>query len=311
MNGIPTTTTAREPPTTGSNPYPTPNYDGSFQAAAPMAAAGLGWGALHGDNQHVAQSNANQTQGPTSVSHHNSMAQTHPPASMQAPSTPSYPPPSLALSDASSRQQQPISAGSDQSVITSNSSQHYPAVYPSSASQQHSSSPSNPPSSIGTGTASYPPANGSAGYPPRSYATTTASPHLSASADQIPSYPPSQMMIPSLATSDPPPLPLGAASQPHRPELGQDLFCSCPMVCMVSTHAGAADALPLPVTNMQFHVHIHISQAFVQMQLLCYYPQVRAEAAGKAYTGSYGQPHIVAWCQKADPHCLLSTSIPR
>eukprot|EP00878_Enallax_costatus_P003959 GHUV01004180.1.p1 GENE.GHUV01004180.1~~GHUV01004180.1.p1 ORF type:complete len:374 (+),score=89.22 GHUV01004180.1:501-1622(+) len=57
-----------------------------------------------------------------------------------------------------------------------------------------------------------------------------------------------------------------------RPQLGDDLYCSCPMVCVVGTHHGAPHAVPLDIVNLQFTAHCHISQAFVDMQLICQYP---------------------------------------
>lgn len=59
-----------------------------------------------------------------------------------------------------------------------------------------------------------------------------------------------------------------------RPVLGKDLNCSCPMVCVVGTTHNSAHAVPLHVMNLQFNVQCHISQAFVQLQLVCHYPQV-------------------------------------
>jgi hypothetical protein len=66
----------------------------------------------------------------------------------------------------------------------------------------------------------------------------------------------------------------GLASVVTRPQLGDDLYCSCPMVCVVGTNYGAPHAVPLNIMNLQFEVQCHISQAFVQMQLVCHYPMV-------------------------------------
>jgi hypothetical protein len=63
-----------------------------------------------------------------------------------------------------------------------------------------------------------------------------------------------------------------------RPVLGNDLNCSCPMVCVVGTNRGAAHAIPLHVMALQFNVQCHISQAFVQLQLVCHYPDVSSTA---------------------------------
>jgi hypothetical protein len=64
------------------------------------------------------------------------------------------------------------------------------------------------------------------------------------------------------------------ASVVTRPQLGDDLYCSCPMVCVVGTNYGAPHAVPLNIMNLQFEVQCHISQAFVHMQLVCQYPMV-------------------------------------
>jgi hypothetical protein len=66
----------------------------------------------------------------------------------------------------------------------------------------------------------------------------------------------------------------GLASVVTRPQLGDDLYCSCPMVCVVGTNYGAPHAVPLNIMNLQFEVQCHISQAFVEMQLVCHYPMV-------------------------------------
>ncbi|WIA34758.1 hypothetical protein OEZ86_013065 [Tetradesmus obliquus] len=64
----------------------------------------------------------------------------------------------------------------------------------------------------------------------------------------------------------------GLASVVTRPQLGDDLYCSCPMVCVVGTNYGAPHAVPLSIMSLQFEVSCHISQAFVHMQLVCHYP---------------------------------------
>ncbi|KAF6256141.1 hypothetical protein COO60DRAFT_1531108, partial [Scenedesmus sp. NREL 46B-D3] len=46
----------------------------------------------------------------------------------------------------------------------------------------------------------------------------------------------------------------------------------CPMVCVVGTNYGAPHAVPLSIMSLQFEVQCHISQAFVQMQMVCHYP---------------------------------------
>lgn len=51
--------------------------------------------------------------------------------------------------------------------------------------------------------------------------------------------------------------------------------CSCPLVCVVGTNHGSPHAVPLDIVNLQFNVHCHISQAFVDLQLICQYPQVQ------------------------------------
>lgn len=66
----------------------------------------------------------------------------------------------------------------------------------------------------------------------------------------------------------------GLASVVTRPQLGDDLYCSCPMVCVVGTNYGAPHAVPLSIMSLQFEVSCHISQAFVHMQLVCHYPMV-------------------------------------
>ncbi|KAF8061371.1 ITIH5 [Scenedesmus sp. PABB004] len=64
----------------------------------------------------------------------------------------------------------------------------------------------------------------------------------------------------------------GLAPPTSRPQLGDDLFCSCPMVCVVGTNAGAPHAVPLTIMSLRFDVSCHISQAFVDAQLVCQYP---------------------------------------
>lgn len=66
----------------------------------------------------------------------------------------------------------------------------------------------------------------------------------------------------------------GLAALVTRPQLGDDLYCSCPMVCVVGTNHGAPHAVPLNIMNLQFDVSCHISQAFVDMQMVCHYPMV-------------------------------------
>ncbi len=73
-------------------------------------------------------------------------------------------------------------------------------------------------------------------------------------------------------------LPLGHSTQPARPQLSPELHCTCPMICVVATNHGAADALPLPIRNLQMQARCHISTAFVSVQLLCDYPAVWNEA---------------------------------
>ena len=65
----------------------------------------------------------------------------------------------------------------------------------------------------------------------------------------------------------------GFAKVPHRPMLGQ-VECSCPMVCMMELHKGSWRVVPLPTHSLQYKSYCHISQAFVDLQLLCSYPEV-------------------------------------
>lgn len=64
-----------------------------------------------------------------------------------------------------------------------------------------------------------------------------------------------------------------------RPKLGDKLVCTCPMLCLVNASRGAGPsavphAVPLETTMLQYNVQCHISQAFVDLLLVCQYPNV-------------------------------------
>jgi hypothetical protein len=65
-----------------------------------------------------------------------------------------------------------------------------------------------------------------------------------------------------------------------RPPLADGLSCTCPMVCMVGVHQAALHAVPLEIMSLQYSAACHISQAFVDLQLLCNYPLVGFVRAG-------------------------------
>jgi hypothetical protein len=64
-----------------------------------------------------------------------------------------------------------------------------------------------------------------------------------------------------------------------RPKLGDKLVCTCPMVCLVNSGRGLGSntvpqAVPLETSMLQYNVQCHISQAFVDLQLVCQFPNV-------------------------------------
>jgi hypothetical protein len=65
----------------------------------------------------------------------------------------------------------------------------------------------------------------------------------------------------------------GFAKVPYRPMLGE-VECSCPMICVMELHKGSWRAVPLPTHSLQYKAYCHISQVFVDLQLLCSYPEV-------------------------------------
>lgn len=86
--------------------------------------------------------------------------------------------------------------------------------------------------------------------------------------------------------------------------------CSCPMVCVVGTNHGAPHAVPLDIVNLQFNVHCHISQAFVDLQLICQYPQVGWGLRGIRYMLSLWQiPTCIATSARRLWTCSSSSSI--
>ena len=66
-----------------------------------------------------------------------------------------------------------------------------------------------------------------------------------------------------------------------RPKLGDKLVCTCPMVCLVNASRmgpqAVPHAVPLETTMLQYNVQCHISQAFVDLLLVCQYPSVSEE----------------------------------
>ncbi|KAI8464066.1 MAG: von Willebrand factor type A domain-containing protein, partial [Monoraphidium minutum] len=165
-----------------------------------------------------------------------------------------------------------------------------PVSFPATASQPASTLSGNsnatlmyggvpPPSSAPNGGA------GGAGFaPPPSVASSTATYAFGARPKALP--PPSQAM-----SSGPPPSAAGGGSGPppsaasgggpaaggrppaERARLGPRLEATCPMVCLARTVGGARDALPLQVNNLQFDALVYVSQAFVQVQMMCHYPK--------------------------------------
>lgn len=70
-----------------------------------------------------------------------------------------------------------------------------------------------------------------------------------------------------------------------RPKLGDKLVCSCPMVCLVNSSRGMGpntvpQAVPLETSMLQYNVQCHISQAFVDLLLVCQFPPVSGVLAG-------------------------------
>jgi hypothetical protein len=64
-----------------------------------------------------------------------------------------------------------------------------------------------------------------------------------------------------------------------RPKLGDKLLCTCPMVCLVNSSRGMGpntvpQAVPLETSLLQYSVQCHISQAFVDLLLVCQFPPV-------------------------------------
>lgn len=53
-----------------------------------------------------------------------------------------------------------------------------------------------------------------------------------------------------------------------RPQLSPDLFASCPLLCAAPLNA----LLPLPIQQINLNAECHISTAFVQFEMICYYP---------------------------------------
>jgi hypothetical protein len=68
-------------------------------------------------------------------------------------------------------------------------------------------------------------------------------------------------------------IPGGLEIEPRRVIMGE-LEYSCPMICAVTHEHGGPRATPLPITSLEFKANCVISQAFVEMQMLCYYPEV-------------------------------------
>jgi len=65
----------------------------------------------------------------------------------------------------------------------------------------------------------------------------------------------------------------GVPPRPQRARLGPQLLASCPMLCIARTDpAGAPDAIPLTISNLQYDALVYVSQAFVKVQMMCEYP---------------------------------------
>jgi hypothetical protein len=67
--------------------------------------------------------------------------------------------------------------------------------------------------------------------------------------------------------------PGGLSTDPMRPMLA-DVPCSCPMICMMQTWPGAARVVPLPTTQLSFRLHCHLGLSFVDLDMLCTFPEV-------------------------------------
>jgi hypothetical protein len=48
------------------------------------------------------------------------------------------------------------------------------------------------------------------------------------------------------------------------------------MVCLARTNGGVRDAMPLHIRDLQFDALVYVSQAFVRVQMICNYPNVRS-----------------------------------
>lgn len=98
-----------------------------------------------------------------------------------------------------------------------------------------------------------------------------------------------------------------------RPNLGDKLVCSCPMVCLVNNGRGVGpntvpQAVPLEASMLQYNVHCHISQAFVDLLLVCQFPNVGVPDVCKGFAGGCLGAHstVRSACSLCSSQCLAA-----